>query len=35
MRLIALLIVVLGIIGCDKTIHEVRFPIAPPLAVSR
>jgi hypothetical protein len=35
MRHLALLLVLLTIAGCNKTIHEVKLPIAPPLAVSR
>jgi hypothetical protein len=35
MKRIALLIALLGIVGCDKTIHEVKLPAVAPLAVSR
>jgi hypothetical protein len=35
MKRIALLIALLALAGCDKTIHEVRSPISAPLALSR
>jgi hypothetical protein len=34
MKRIALLVILLGIVGCDKTIHEVKLVAVPP-AVSR